>query len=92
MNGEVEKQKAYGSIELLSLNEKDYIATRRVLMVNGFHNEQEISNFVNQNLINDLVDISFNPHIVNQIGSFPYKLFYWVYVPIRAPQLGKEIE
>jgi hypothetical protein len=80
-NGEI---KAYPTLELLQINEKPTVDTivRRFLHCSIFKTENDLVGFVNQNNLAELVEISFNPHMVNVIGGLPWKLFYWVYAVV----------
>lgn len=89
MNNRNEPQKnvpinVYGTLELLKLHDQDAEnkTIKRVLIVNNYKNELDLANFVNQNEITELVEIAFNPHVVNIIGSTPWKLFFWGYCAI----------
>jgi hypothetical protein len=73
--------KAYTTLEALQVTEKpgrDAII-KKALASATFKTNADVTAYVNQNNIVELVDIHFDPTLKNQIGAYPWILFHWFY-------------
>ncbi len=83
--------KVYTSLQALEAAEPVLSGkiVRKVLMSNLFKSNIDVCNFVNQFMVADLVELAFNPHVVNVIGGMPWTLFHWGYcavLPVKEVQ------